>query len=627
LSADELLEEKRNRVLAWIPSVSFLSDQHDKLSKRLAGTGQWLLEHHSLQAWKSNTESDILFVQGRSGCGKSCLAALVIDTLLKESQNSNGKVAVAFVYCSSMDTAKTNPSRLQGSILKQLCGQVPNPGIIPSIEAMFDKNQGDAPSLDQLEEAISAVSVSFNQTFIIVDGLDECHRLENDNFDRFCKFFCSIAQAIPSLVKVIIFSRPGYLATDQALRSYPHLVVDSGANEGDIKQFIASIVSGEQLHIRRNQSLLKDIEEELLLKAEGMFLWVGLLVQTLKAARTANEIKAKMKALPQGLPAVYEFSLRRILGHKDEFSRERALKILLWVTNAKRALSKEELAEALAIEPGVSELDQDDVIEGDDGITAECGDLIVLRDGNYHLLHSSLQDYLSNLPAVSSDHLEDYRVMQAKADRILGEACLTYLQLDKFKTGPLRNLQELEDFQQSNPFFKYAACYWGRHIAAASEDGFQDTIRGFVSCDELRELSMQQFLLNNCDPNLGCPQTGPTTPLHILSIFNLVRTAKSIPGLLQLKHIRDGLNFLPLHYGLIKKVRTCACGCSKSRTTLQYEGTHLLVKGNYFPWPQEMIGEKSSKGSSHLGATQSKDLGNENRLLCTLLQCMDANLH
>jgi ankyrin repeat protein len=452
-----------------------------------------------------------------------------------------------------MDTAEITPSRLQGSILKQLCNQVPTPDTIPFIERMFDKNQGDSPSPDQLEEAISAVSGTFSETFIVIDGLDECHRLENDNFDTFCKFLCSLAQATPSPVKVIIFSRPGYLATDQAFRSYPHLVVDSGANEGDIKQFIASVVSGEELHVRKNQPLLEYIEKELLLKAEGMFLWVGLLVQTLKTARTANEIKAKMKALPKGLPGVYELSLRRILDQKDEFSRERALKILLWVTNAKRALSKEELAEALAIEPGMSDLDEDDVVQGDDGITAECGDLIVLRDGNYHLLHSSLQDYLSNLPPHLSDDLGDYRVMQTNADRVLGEACLTYLQLDKFKTGPLRSSMELEDFQRRNPFFKYAASYWGRHVAAASEDGFQDTIRAFVSCDELRELSMQQYHLTLVDPKLVWRLSGSTTPLHILSIFDLVKIANSIPDSPQLKQIYDSLNVSPLDYALFEK--------------------------------------------------------------------------
>jgi hypothetical protein len=423
VSSNKSLEEKRKRILMWIPSISFLSDHYDNFSKRLPGTGEWLLEHHSFLAWKSNTESDILLVQGRPGCGKSCLATLVIDKLQKESYSSKGTMAVAFVYCNSMDAATVTPSRLQSSILKQLCSQVPIPDIAPSIEKMFDKNQGDTPTPDQLVEAISAVVASFNQTFVIIDGLDECRGLEDDKFDKFCQFFCSLAQETPSLVKVIIFSRPGYLEIDHAFHSYPHLEVDSGANEGDIKQFITSVVSGKVLHIRTNQELLQYVETELLLKSEGLFLWVALLVGTLKWARTANEIKAKMKALPHGLPGVYELSLRRIIDNKDEFSRDRALKILLWVTNAKRALSKEELAEALAIEPGISDLDEGNIVQGDDGITAECGDLIVLRDGNYHLLHSSLHDYLSNLSNLSSEHLADYRTMQTNAHRILAEAC------------------------------------------------------------------------------------------------------------------------------------------------------------------------------------------------------------
>jgi hypothetical protein len=111
--------------------------------------------------------------------------------------------------------------------------------------------------------------------------------------------------------------------------------------------------------------------------------------------------------------------MERILSFYDRSVRERALKILLWTTNSFRPLSRAELLEALAVEPGMSSLTEFVKLFDDDGFSTECADLIVERDGYYQLIHSSLKDYLEGLATMEIHTLKAFAEMQAHAQETL----------------------------------------------------------------------------------------------------------------------------------------------------------------------------------------------------------------
>jgi ankyrin repeat protein len=490
------------------------------------------------------------------------LAARAIQDLIeatertnKQKRNSETSAALAYIYCSSLDSTKVNPSKLVGSILSQLCQNLPNFEIEQSLEKLFDR-QSEAPTRQEptaqdMQRAVISTMARFSQTFIVVDGLDECHILEDDQFEELCEFVNSLIQpkTMNSVAKVLVFSRPEYLEIQNAFGECPKIQVDAGANDDDIKQFITKKVSGKDLHVRETPGLPEEVEGTLLSGADGMFLWVDLLVKTLRKQRTAREIRAKLKLLPQGLDKVYELSMKRILD-QDAFVSARALKILLWTMNAKRALSQRELLEALAIQPGMTELDDEDenIIHDDIGFAADCGDLVVLTNGHYHLLHSSLKDYLEKLPTSGSNLLEEYGLMQKDAARILGEICLTYLNFDRFKKGPADNDQDLAKLLDENPFLLYAANYWGHHVADANGLDLLDLTKSLLYSDGSRELCMQIFLHQQG----AFPFSHQTTPLHLLSIFNLVKISQELPDADLMKSQPDEFGcVLPLEYAFV----------------------------------------------------------------------------
>jgi hypothetical protein len=120
------------------------------------------------------------------------------------------------------------------------------------------------------------------------------------------------------------------------------------------------------------------------------------------------------------------------------------------------------MMEALAVESDMTELDEEARLVSDDGFITECVDLIVLRDGYYQLLHTSLKDYLEATSESTSPQLKTYASMQARAQEILAETCLTYLNFKTFKKGPVATEKDFDQILKENPFFRYASLNWGK---------------------------------------------------------------------------------------------------------------------------------------------------------------------
>jgi Cdc6-like AAA superfamily ATPase len=246
-----------------------------------------LLDNEVLQNWKTKSTSELLWVHGKHGCGKSYLAARVIQDLIETTDRANEQrrdsgslVALAYIYCSSLDATKVDPSKLVGSILNQLCHCLPKLEIEKSLENLFDR-QLEAPTRQDMQRVIVSIMSKFSETFIVVDGLDECHKLGDDHFEELCEFLNSLVQPkmTNSIAKVLVFSRPEYLGIRNAFEECPKIQVDAGANNDDIKQFIAKKVSGKDLHVDKTRGLPEEVEGTLLSGADGMFLWVDLLIK------------------------------------------------------------------------------------------------------------------------------------------------------------------------------------------------------------------------------------------------------------------------------------------------------------------------------------------------------------
>jgi len=325
------------------------------------------------------------------------------------------------------------------------------------------------------------------------------------------------------------------------------LKMDNGANDDDIKSYIAKTLS-ISLVAAKDEKQLHDIQNVVFTKAEGMFLYVKLLATELQGSRTVNQLQQKLKSLPRGLDQVYSASMQRIFNEPDDLQRKWALDMLFWATNAKRRLTRAEMLEVIVIEPGMKNLDDGDRITRDRGLTSLCGDLIRIDNEEYYnLIHSSLKDYLLRLPLNTLNLFEEFKERQAKADYVMGEICLTYLLFSKFRDRLISTKEDLDEFQRENPFFNYAATYFADGMSKEAAENLQSSILEFLNCTSLRNLVLQAI------HSKIFPEPGDTSELILLSILNLIGIAKSLSVSESQYNCPSPFGIRPLEYAIIHR--------------------------------------------------------------------------
>lgn len=414
---------------------------------------------------------------------------------------------------------------LLSCILKQLYQFLPGDLDVPELRQACFEIGDDQPSREAITKGIKNIGAMFSQSFIVVDGLDECSGVSSLEFETFCNFLASITRASisGSATNVIIFSRPGYTAIINATNGFPSIEVDNETNKADISRFIED---RSKQHLTRDSASLKEIKNHLLNSADGMFLWVSLVIDSIKQERTAKKMKDGARSMPRGLYGLYADAMKRIIAAEPSV-KELALKALLWIANSKKPLSKAQLLEVLAIEEGMTSLDEDERLDDDIPLTKDCADLIVLKEGKYLLVHPSLGDFLRGLCDDSVEGLEVYQELQFNAPQILGADCLMYLKFDAFTSGPLPTEASMKETLNCYPFLEYAAVFWGDHVREALErngSSLEDSTRELLEPQKRRDLIHQvymRFYRRNSGQISSFPFPSETPSLHILSIFGL----------------------------------------------------------------------------------------------------------
>ncbi|KAK8024573.1 hypothetical protein PG993_012639 [Apiospora rasikravindrae] len=543
-------EELRKEILGWIPHSSFDHIQDDKHSNSLSTTGRWLFDHDSFRTWKDGGPSNILWITGKAGSGKSHLAAHTIHNIrescrvrapLLVGDQDDKAHALAFIYCSSNANAKTSSgsvpiiSALLGSLLRQLYAQLPRDKNVETIRNRYMDSKFDGLRRAEIKDGIRSVVRDFSRVYMIVDGLDECSGLPGDDFNDLCQFFGSLAaKELANSARVVIFSRPGYSAITSALPNPLGIQVDDGSNANDIKTFIQE----RTVDMTKKPSALQQIRNNLLDGAEGVFLWVSL---SIKIIELETSDRAKMAAAQntwQGLGG--------------------SLKALLWIANSQEPLSKEELIHALSFEPGMESLNSDDIID-EKVILPSCSDLLVKKHDQYELLHFSLAEFLRSEAASEILHSKHPWGKDDEPDAVLASLCMGYLLLDEFKRGPIDTWKGFKNLVKRFPLLRHAALHWGTYLQRSI--GPENTS---LACDVLRRsktrnLAMQALAIYTKRGHSSIfPWPGSARILHVIAAFGLEELLRWFPEALTQINLPDGFLLYPIDYAILRKHKAMA---------------------------------------------------------------------
>ncbi|KAJ6524737.1 hypothetical protein B0H19DRAFT_841926, partial [Mycena capillaripes] len=95
----------------------------------------------------------------------------------------------------------------------------------------------------------------------------------------------------------------------------------------------------------------------------------------------------------------YNIAMKRIEDQSEE-DRTTAHSAIIWVANAKRPLTVEELRVALAVEPGARQLNEDNFLDIETILSVCAGLVIVEKESSVvRLVHYTTQEYLDSIQA------------------------------------------------------------------------------------------------------------------------------------------------------------------------------------------------------------------------------------
>lgn len=196
---------------------------------------------------------------------------------------------------------------------------------------------------------------------------------------------------------------------------------------------------------------------------------------------------------------------------------------------------------ALAVEPEDTDLDEEALPNENALLSVCCGLVVVERESNIvRFVHFTTETYI--------EHVR--QTQYPSAQKMLSEACLTYLSMKVFACGACANY-ELETRIRVNPLLEYAAQHWGNHARKALEQGLNIDkmiveflrIKGNVGssvqvadCVERRPIIM--FLTGSY---------AEISDLHIAAGFGLEKFARTFIEQGADPNARDHLGCTPLH--------------------------------------------------------------------------------
>jgi ankyrin repeat protein len=221
------------------------------------------------------------------------------------------------------------------------------------------------------------------------------------------------------------------------------------------------------------------------------------------------------------LDYAYGKAMERINAQEKDFI-EIAHSALSWITLARSPLSIKELQFALAVEDELPELDEDNISDPEDILSA-CAGLLTIDDESslVRLVHYTAQDYFENR----------WREWFPNAEIQISRACVSYLSYRAFdQLCP--SADEVEQRVAQHVFYRYAALNWGYHVQSAAVQTEEFVIRFLTS----KEKTSSAYQVIHRSKQEEKQQQNEISGIHLAAYFGL---KDAIAQLLALGHAID----------------------------------------------------------------------------------------
>ncbi|KAK7187201.1 small s protein [Paraphaeosphaeria sporulosa] len=261
------------------------------------------------------------FINGKAGSGKSTLMKYIVShpqtkAGLRKWAGQHKLLTQHFFFWNAGTQLQKSHTGMLRSLLHSVLTQYHDliPAVFPTLYADgIPISDDEPPSYIELKSAFERLkirSASFLRICIFIDGVDE---FEGDHRDM-STFLCSIAS---SAIKVVVSSRP-INACLNVFRKSPTLRLQD-LTQDDMSVFIRDRLSSHPMMAElqaESPEKAATLKAEIQEKAEGVFLWVrlviGLLLRGLEDGDDFDDLLPKLRALPSDLRELYTRMMQKM---------------------------------------------------------------------------------------------------------------------------------------------------------------------------------------------------------------------------------------------------------------------------------------------------------------------------
>ncbi|CAI7583001.1 unnamed protein product [Penicillium manginii] len=352
---------------------------------------KWILQHQQFRCWRDSNDSQVLWVKGDPGKGKTMLLCGIIDELRSATklEGPQAKTLLSFFFCQATVPKLSNAHAVLRGLIYMLVKQ--QPLFVSHVQERF-RDTGE-PLFGDTEAWTALCNIfldmlrdfSMGKIYLVVDALDECMQDQG----KLLQFILQETKDIPR-VKWIISSRNHVEQRKRLVESQSILSLELQENAEAVSVAIGAYISNriaELESLEDDDSLLQYVQQALEKKAEGTFLWVALVVQELQDV-DSWDVKQVVDDVPIGLDDMYA----RMIDHIKKLaaqSREYCQLVLSAATLAYRPLQLLELGVVSGLPEEIAGKAKNLVT-----IIKRSGSFLTVRDESIYFVHQSAKDYL-----------------------------------------------------------------------------------------------------------------------------------------------------------------------------------------------------------------------------------------
>lgn len=441
------------------------------------------------QDWRDSIRADtFLWIKGPPGCGKSTVATRVIELLKAEKPT-------AYFFCDLEDPKRRDFDQILKTWTWQLLLQ--KRYLADHVFDIYLETVGTETPIESFQRALEYLVKNGDPCYLVVDGLDECHA---SSFEMQRTLWKLMDHA-----KILVISRWEYWIVQgfplgEMTRTIEVLPADTSK---DLERYICKRVQELRLDIKTAEK----VANVLVAGAQGMFLWAQLITEYLSQQVTLNDTLMALEDLPDGLEALYDRLSRRIKSLPPSRFKI-ALKLLQWTFSGLRQLSLQELAVALAIEPGEDRLNpRNSVIDLRTFVRESCCSLLEVDEARniIRFVHSSALEFFKR----AGKHRQNSKFMGSNDPAFIATTssfycaaiCLTYLSYDDINfvpedIDPLVYSDNLKVHLDQHVFLEYCALNWWKHlpILGTESDGDEEILSRSIKIFTSSQRSLVRWL-------------------------------------------------------------------------------------------------------------------------------------